>query len=110
CSLTDSLAVLLRAFPSPFFPSTPLFRSWFCFSMLLFPLGAAHRESQSPPLLQFNPGAAGQSLPGGASAIPRPGSPTQTETSPGRSEEHTSELQSRYDTVCRLLLEKKKML
>src|SRR5699024_12298467 len=27
---------------------------------------------------------------------------------PGRSEEHTSELQSRFDLVCRLLLEKKK--
>src|SRR5206468_12469170 len=27
---------------------------------------------------------------------------------PGRSEEHTSELQSRSDLVCRLLLEKKK--
>src|SRR5438094_3072072 len=29
-------------------------------------------------------------------------------TVPGRSEEHTSELQSPYDLVCRLLLEKKK--
>src|SRR6202046_1242985 len=28
---------------------------------------------------------------------------------PPRSEEHTSELQSRFDLVCRLLLEKKKM-
>src|SRR5690349_22696967 len=28
---------------------------------------------------------------------------------PGRSEEHTSELQSRRDLVCRLLLEKKKI-
>src|SRR5207249_9934088 len=28
--------------------------------------------------------------------------------SKGRSEEHTSELQSRFDLVCRLLLEKKK--
>src|SRR5699024_12607912 len=28
--------------------------------------------------------------------------------SPGRSEEHTSELQSRFELVCRLLLEKKK--
>src|SRR5207249_245349 len=28
----------------------------------------------------------------------------------GRSEEHTSELQSRFDLVCRLLLEKKKLL
>src|SRR5207249_6914238 len=27
----------------------------------------------------------------------------------GRSEEHTSELQSRFDLVCRLLLEKKKL-
>src|SRR5437868_8089385 len=31
-------------------------------------------------------------------------------TSPQRSEEHTSELQSRFDLVCRLLLEKKKHL
>src|SRR2546422_4876772 len=30
------------------------------------------------------------------------------EQSPGRSEEHTSELQSRLHLVCRLLLEKKK--
>src|SRR6266513_5630924 len=29
------------------------------------------------------------------------------ETRAGRSEEHTSELQSRFDLVCRLLLEKK---
>src|SRR5438067_5662815 len=29
---------------------------------------------------------------------------------PGRSEEHTSELQSRFDLVCRLLLEKKKKI
>src|SRR5699024_12549804 len=29
---------------------------------------------------------------------------------PNRSEEHTSELQSRFDLVCRLLLEKKKLL
>src|SRR6266540_6866920 len=29
---------------------------------------------------------------------------------PGRSEEHTSELQSHHDLVCRLLLEKKKNL
>src|SRR5699024_12548763 len=29
---------------------------------------------------------------------------------PGRSEEHTSELQSRFDLVCRLLLEKKNVI
>src|SRR5699024_12267111 len=32
----------------------------------------------------------------------------QNEIPDGRSEEHTSELQSRFDLVCRLLLEKKK--
>src|SRR5207247_3700883 len=33
----------------------------------------------------------------------------ETIRGPGRSEEHTSELQSRVDIVCRLLLEKKKL-
>src|SRR5699024_12234223 len=32
----------------------------------------------------------------------------KAENAQGRSEEHTSELQSRFDLVCRLLLEKKK--
>src|SRR5207248_11293424 len=35
-------------------------------------------------------------------------SPSLNIVSPWRSEEHTSELQSPYDLVCRLLLEKKK--
>src|SRR5207249_10710401 len=34
--------------------------------------------------------------------------PVATGGAHGRSEEHTSELQSRFDLVCRLLLEKKK--
>src|SRR5699024_11748042 len=34
--------------------------------------------------------------------------PTITPRATSRSEEHTSELQSRFDLVCRLLLEKKK--
>src|SRR5699024_12625875 len=33
---------------------------------------------------------------------------TSCDSEPQRSEEHTSELQSRFDLVCRLLLEKKK--
>src|SRR5437867_9133968 len=37
-----------------------------------------------------------------------PGSPHAGRTGSRRSEEHTSELQSPYDLVCRLLLEKKK--
>src|SRR5207249_6043750 len=44
-----------------------------------------------------------------ASAIRRLGSLTEEPPFPDtRSEEHTSELQSRFDLVCRLLLEKKK--
>src|SRR5437868_14085441 len=39
-----------------------------------------------------------------AARTPVPGSGPRS----GRSEEHTSELQSRFDLVCRLLLEKKK--
>src|SRR5437868_9044666 len=34
----------------------------------------------------------------------------RTRTAKARSEEHTSELQSRFDLVCRLLLEKKKYI
>src|SRR3712207_7509477 len=41
-------------------------------------------------------------------AIPRVGATVAP--TPGRSEEHTSELQSRQYLVCRLLLEKKKIL
>src|SRR3712207_9362644 len=39
---------------------------------------------------------------------PAPSSSTRGPRRPGRSEEHTSELQSRQYLVCRLLLEKKK--
>src|SRR5260221_8484340 len=39
---------------------------------------------------------------------PRTRRPCQRSTCSGRSEEHTSELQSHSDLVCRLLLEKKK--
>src|SRR2546428_4904794 len=45
------------------------------------------------------------------SASPSPSvsvKPSSTRPSQSRSEEHTSELQSRSDLVCRLLLEKKK--
>src|SRR5437868_7384354 len=43
---------------------------------------------------------------GGSHRGPRPEGPRHLH--PQRSEEHTSELQSRFDLVCRLLLEKKK--
>src|SRR5699024_12160147 len=47
----------------------------------------------------------GQVLPNGARRRPVGGGLAQAGP---RSEEHTSELQSRFDLVCRLLLEKKK--
>src|SRR5690349_23968150 len=40
--------------------------------------------------------------------FPTSRSPRRRRSGTGRSEEHTSELQSRRDLVCRLLLEKKK--
>src|SRR5438067_8275537 len=43
-----------------------------------------------------------------ASSIPSGGRHADAEQQDSRSEEHTSELQSRFDLVCRLLLEKKK--
>src|SRR5690606_41270382 len=49
---------------------------------------------------------AGTPSPGTGAAPGKPGDPKL----PGRSEEHTSELQSRENLVCRLLLEKKKKL
>src|SRR5207249_3608238 len=43
-------------------------------------------------------------------AVPAWTAGTRNEARGPRSEEHTSELQSRFDLVCRLLLEKKKIL
>src|SRR2546428_4976367 len=47
-----------------------------------------------------------QRLPEAVGRLDLPSS--EQEANPARSEEHTSELQSRSDLVCRLLLEKKK--
>src|SRR5438067_8717344 len=74
---------------STLFPYTTLFRS----------VAAAHRE---------------RGLVAGEHAHRRPTYPAETSVAlqhiqvAPRSEEHTSELQSRFDLVCRLLLEKKK--
>src|SRR5439155_11967251 len=62
---------------------------------------AARMESRSSHRLQDDP-TARYSLPSGPKRIVR------VERPPPRSEEHTSELQSRGHLVCRLLLEKKK--
>src|SRR5438094_5855317 len=70
--------------------------------------GAALRPSSAPA----NPARAGTEFAGEISALGdgvsgwKPGDPVMGRAV--RSEEHTSELQSPYDLVCRLLLEKKK--
>src|SRR5437868_12878581 len=75
---------------STLFPYTTLFRSAAC--------GVAHL------------GVARRRLPG-TRDLRSDGHPLHRASGPAthpRSEEHTSELQSRFDLVCRLLLEKKK--
>src|SRR3712207_7344505 len=87
---------------STLFPYTTLFRS---------PLPAG--GEQRPPLLPPALGAEGPERERRQAAHPDlPGHATRRRAAaalrPGRSEEHTSELQSRQYLVCRLLLEKKK--
>src|SRR5690349_23684163 len=85
---------------STLFPYTTLFRS----------LGAREREGGEHPPGQVGPGREDDH-----GAVPSPGGQRSQPTTAStvlrpvtRSEEHTSELQSRRDLVCRLLLEKKK--
>src|SRR5690625_5457963 len=84
---------------STLFPYTTLFRSW---------PGCCCSSPDSPPCSSCS----ASSSPGSGSCSP-PGSTSPPASSVGsscswRSEEHTSELQSRGHLVCRLLLEKKK--
>src|SRR5207248_11140186 len=106
------VCLLVRRSPlrSSLFPYTTLFRSIGITATVVTrnALAARERERQaraveqtvankpSPPAVVFTPPA------------PTPAQiPTKTGASAARSEEHTSELQSPYDLVCRLLLEKK---
>src|SRR5206468_5423429 len=93
---------------STLFPYTTLFRSHWCRAHDPHTLSALERQSRFrcaqctyfSDFLHFrskrNCGSASRKIPRNARATRR------------RSEEHTSELQSRSDLVCRLLLEKKK--
>src|SRR5438105_9741091 len=82
---------MLRQHPrSTLFPYTTLFRS-------SLPLrSGTFRETTAPPYVLM------------AASTPFLLVSVYRSTSSPRSEEHTSELQSRVDLVCRLLLEKKK--
>src|SRR3712207_8964510 len=93
---------------STLFPYTTLFRSRRGCRQ-----GAGAREREGPPARrgQAHPqgrlraGPAGQPRGG---VVATGGLPIRGEAAGSRSEEHTSELQSRQYLVCRLLLEKKK--
>src|SRR5699024_12732462 len=102
-SLSSSFPLPSR--PSPF-PYTPPFRSSPCapcWRRWSTPL-CWWTGGPSPPLARCWMSASKPTRPSFTSWRERP----STSTPPSRSEEHTSELQSRFDIVCRLLLEKKK--
>src|SRR5438874_8914862 len=75
---------------STLFPYTTLFRSRRSCSLLLYPTGNSNVRSSAVKIRIFRVES------------------NIAEQISQRSEEHTSELQSRRDLVCRLLLEKKK--
>src|SRR3712207_8844952 len=82
---------------STLFPYTTLFRS-------------RPRRPARPHICRSDATVPGKVTQIAASSDPMsmPSSSASVETTPSRSEEHTSELQSRQYLVCRLLLEKKK--
>src|SRR5690606_41569382 len=91
---TDVVLFIIRRLPrSTLFPYTTLFRSW---SPRLFRL---QREVVQPLLERAVLGNESA-----RAALDR----ARADAARERSEEHTSELQSRENLVCRLLLEKKK--
>src|SRR5690349_22176126 len=91
---------MLRRPPSPtLFPYTTLFRS-------------PRRDGARPPRAAHPEADAARLGRAADAGLRRPRQAPRPATSsrrvrPARSEEHTSELQSRRDLVCRLLLEKK---
>src|SRR5690625_6034972 len=83
-----------------FFPYTTLFRSW-----------CPPRATTTCCICRWINwrGRVAQTGASAAPAVNRSGSSSRRRTCARRSEEHTSELQSRGQLVCRLLLEKKKL-
>src|SRR5437867_9471793 len=95
---------------STLFPYTTLFRS---------KVPVLAQKTRLPPKRRNHPDVAAQRVklgpdrrsdldhPGAGGACGDKGNPVSVGREGRRSEEHTSELQSPYDLVCRLLLEKK---
>src|SRR5699024_12779987 len=97
-----SFSILPRPPRSPLFPYTTLFRSRVCpkFNRIGFALTGGNTTSPHKTQKTCRCGAFQSTTATGPVTVPQ--------SHPhGRSEEHTSELQSRFDLVCRLLLEKK---
>src|SRR5205814_10657472 len=95
---------------SPLFPYTTLFRSRFIFRPPAVTSAAANVSKISSilcaPLMSFKETVKGSCV-SSTNTFPSPS--RERVPSIGRSEEHTSELQSLRHLVCRLLLEKKKI-
>src|SRR2546421_12247699 len=92
----------------PYFHSVLLLSYSLAISCLLFFFFLMIRRPPRSTLFPYT--TLFRSYPGGLRIPARDDSPVRPEGvgRPRRSEEHTSELQSRSDLVCRLLLEKKK--
>src|SRR2546429_6946967 len=92
---------------STLFPYTTLFRS---IDLSALGRGECHQGTVAQASHQLHAGLRPRGI-GRATAGGKPGAQGTKETAGGvRSEEHTSELQSRLHLVCRLLLEKKKKI
>src|SRR3712207_7142332 len=87
---------------STLFPYTTLFRS------ARMPMYEAV-QGPTPRIPRREARAAAPSAPGSSSSRPSIANRARERNASPRSEEHTSELQSRQYLVCRLLLEKKKI-
>src|SRR5207248_4937752 len=100
-------SLLWRPPSSTLFPYTTLFRSLGMAISCAMTFASSSRVSTFPRTVTIASGASR----GAAVTYELGKTTTSTEpwrSSSQRSEEHTSELQSPYDLVCRLLLEKKK--
>src|SRR5947209_10033516 len=99
--------MLRRPARSTLFPYTTLFRSVWAENLLKKPVIDHWWQTETGWAIAGNPVGLGQ-LPvkHGSPTVPMPGYDVRVVDD--RSEEHTSELQSRQYLVCRLLLEKKK--
>src|SRR5699024_12400877 len=106
-------SLLLYPLPSPsstLFPYTTLFRSvqdpftsYYDAQVVADFVRLVEKLGFQPVLLPFSPNGKAQHIKGFLNRFAK----TAKKTADFRSEEHTSELQSRFDLVCRLLLEKK---